>query len=588
MKLPEKEWLTLGEVAWVNDPDREKAEVIEELLVKHVFGDSGKPLTPVCKVEDPGVRVLLWRDREDNEPSQIVPGLRLRERQGKFGRQRPPLKGYSWKDHSFVIKGRYFFVEGFSSVKLFGYLRIYMNAETRNSGKTLGMIKLNQPARTPLTDILKRASISRRSPVVRLYYTLPDGSECRVELLGSLEVSERDLLIHLDNMRRFVKGNQAQEKRLEQLISGSSGPEQVTGHNIESSPTIKLPLIDGKEVIPVRLIPLITTPEINPLQLVECLWNPRGDFLKCLNHYPSCGDWELFYKELQAVGNENEKQQLEQFHSGMYVTRSDFEGHEYIVSNAIRLKLDTAIPSPLRTLAYEGFPEDAAVIPQPGIQMPPQKDPVLELRHRLANECRPSPPYFPFDDAAFTVKKYRVPEGKEPVRLAGGAGHIIFVDDTPRHIMAGFEQEAIEKGCIAVEQVEAEQSAVPPAPAAEEVKQVGDGKQTGKPASTKGKRKPRLGRARFWTAVEEWVVSRFRSGKPGITDFRGIARQDPSRFDLNGTIDDYPAIGVDGKYYYWLATDAEVPESTVENRLKEFYEKERIKREKSHNINTKS
>lgn len=121
-----------------------------------------------------------------------------------------------------------------------------------------------------------------------------------------------------------------------------------------------------------------------------------------------------------------------------------------------------------------------------------------------------------------------------------------------------------------------EQLTVPLAPAAE----VEEVKQPKKRTSTKGKSKPRLDRKRFWTAVEKWVASRFRSGKPGITDFRAIARQDPSRFDLDGTIDDYPTIGVDGKYYYCLATGVEVPESTVENRLKEFYEKELIKRGK--------
>lgn len=122
-----------------------------------------------------------------------------------------------------------------------------------------------------------------------------------------------------------------------------------------SSPTIKLPVIAGKEVIPVRLIPLITDPEITPLQLVEYLWNPRGDFLKRLNHYPFYGDWSRFCEEMEAVANGGIGKQLEQFHSGMYVVRTDFEEHECIVSNAVLLGLDRAIPAPLLALAFEGF-----------------------------------------------------------------------------------------------------------------------------------------------------------------------------------------------------------------------------------------
>lgn len=231
-----KEWLTLPKVAWVNDPDRESSEVIEELLVKHVFGDSDKPLTPTCKIEAPGVRVRFYKTEKGGDYGwgakdvPVVSGLVLRKREGEWtGHSRPPYKAVPLHKRLVMAKRRF-------SFQFSGYLEIAICGDARNSGKTTGMIELNPVRPTPIDAVLK----GKRHPFVSLYHTLPDGSECRVEPLGSLEVAEKDLLFHLDNMRRFVKGNQAQESRLEQLVTGDSEPEQATGLNIVSVPVKSL------------------------------------------------------------------------------------------------------------------------------------------------------------------------------------------------------------------------------------------------------------------------------------------------------------------------------------------------------------
>jgi hypothetical protein len=52
-------------------------------------------------------------------------------------------------------------------------------------------------------------------------------------------------------------------------------------------------------------------------------------------------------------------------------------------------------------------------------------------------------------DATMSEKSYQVPEGHESVRLVSTSGHIALVGEEPRHIPVGFEQEALEQGCIA-------------------------------------------------------------------------------------------------------------------------------------------
>lgn len=51
-------------------------------------------------------------------------------------------------------------------------------------------------------------------------------------------------------------------------------------------------------------------------------------------------------------------------------------------------------------------------------------------------------------NTAQSEEKYCVPKGGAPVRLASLSGHTVIIDEIPRQIMAGFEQEALEKGCI--------------------------------------------------------------------------------------------------------------------------------------------
>lgn len=54
-------------------------------------------------------------------------------------------------------------------------------------------------------------------------------------------------------------------------------------------------------------------------------------------------------------------------------------------------------------------------------------------------------------DVTRSEKRYQVPEGHEPVRLASTSGHVILVGEEPRHIPVGFVQEALVKGCLAVQ-----------------------------------------------------------------------------------------------------------------------------------------
>lgn len=126
--------------------------------------------------------------------------------------------------------------------------------------------------------------------------------------------------------------------------------------------------------------------------------------------------------------------------------------------------------------------------------------------------------------------------------------------------------------------VPVEEPAVPLAPIGDVVEQVEEAKQPKKRKSTKDTTKHRLDRSVFWTAVEAWVKTRCRAGQPSIGNFRQAVRQDPGSFDLDGTIEDYPSPGDDGKYYYCLATGAEISEGTVKNRLGKFYKKACIKK----------
>lgn len=109
---------------------------------------------------------------------------------------------------------------------------------------------------------------------------------------------------------------------------------------------------------------------------------------------------------------------------------------------------------------------------------------------------------------------------------------------------------------------------VQPVPPAEEVEQ-GKAKSKSKTGKTK---KPRKDRSEFWSLVEQWVRNRRMSGQPGIDDFRQAVRASPGNFAVDGRIDEHPSPDSDGKrFYYCLASGAEVPEGTVKNRISEFY-----------------
>ena len=119
--------------------------------------------------------------------------------------------------------------------------------------------------------------------------------------------------------------------------------------------TIKLPVIGGEEVIPIRLLLLITEPKISPSFLVEALWNPRGDYLSCLRHEPFYKDWTLLDKELKKIeATDDLEKQLKLLPSGVFVTRNDFEAFEFY-QQAFQIKQDRAVPDDLLILAYEGF-----------------------------------------------------------------------------------------------------------------------------------------------------------------------------------------------------------------------------------------
>lgn len=166
-------------------------------------------------------------------------------------------------------------------------------------------------------------------------------------LKSPLKIRRDELIVTEDDLlqyRRETEGNNFNDPPAQELTAEPT-PSQL----------IKLPIIGGEEVIPIRLIPLITEPEIPPKQLLDCLYNPRGDFLKHLNHCPFSNDWTLIYKELETFAMSGKGKQLEQFPKGTYVTKSDFEGYEYVVSKTIRLKLNRAIPDTLLILAFEGF-----------------------------------------------------------------------------------------------------------------------------------------------------------------------------------------------------------------------------------------
>lgn len=228
---------------------------------------------------------------------------------------------------------------------------VLLKEESRNTGSASGIIQL----------LVTSGGKTGRLFSPALHLPIESFGYVRCHLSHPVEIEETELVIRQDNLEYFIRNNPAAKERLEAYNESSAliarHLKDKTEHIQQpiSTQPIKLPIIGGSEVIPVRLIPLVTEPEISPKQLLDCLYNPRGDFLKHLDHSPFHSDWTLIYKEMSTNVNSGTGKQLEQFPKGIHVTKSDFEEHEYVVSKAIRLKLDRAIPDALLILALEGF-----------------------------------------------------------------------------------------------------------------------------------------------------------------------------------------------------------------------------------------
>ena len=166
----------------------------------------------------------------------------------------------------------------------------------------------------------------------------------------TLMIPVEDLRISQDEIEFFAERT---GRKLKPISDDS--PAQERAAEAAAPQQIKLPIIGGREVIPVRLLLLITEPQISPRFLVEALWNPRGDYLSCLRHEPFYKDWTLFDKELKKIeGTDYLEKQLKLLPSGVFVTRTDFEAFEFY-QKTFQIKQGRPVPEHLRIIAFEGF-----------------------------------------------------------------------------------------------------------------------------------------------------------------------------------------------------------------------------------------
>lgn len=118
--------------------------------------------------------------------------------------------------------------------------------------------------------------------------------------------------------------------------------------------TFELPIIDEKEIIPLRLIPLVTDPMLTPCSLLEHLWNPRGDFFPALvAHNLPGSDWSIIDTEIKQPDMNFEKQ-LALLPAGSFIIKADFEGYSQFEYGET-LALNKIIPEHLIAIAFKGF-----------------------------------------------------------------------------------------------------------------------------------------------------------------------------------------------------------------------------------------